>query len=137
MIDITLIREKPEWVKQQIAKLNDATAVGRIDAILELDVQRRALLTENEAIQANRNKLNKSMGRLRGDKKMDDATRGTLALRATEAIIAGDYDAASEIMTGQAELTADDTVNTQNALDHLLNVLREMGDKVGDLNDQI
>ena len=35
--------------------------------------QRRALLTESEAIQAARNKLNKNIGRLRGDKKLDDA----------------------------------------------------------------
>ncbi len=68
MLDINLIREKPEWVKEQIAKLNDPTAVARIDTILELDKQRRALLTESEQIQAARNKLNKGIGRLRGDK---------------------------------------------------------------------
>lgn len=49
MIDIALIREKPEWVKEQIAKLNDKAALQRIDTIVELDKQRRALLTEAEA----------------------------------------------------------------------------------------
>ena len=28
MIDITLIREKPEWVKEQILKLNDPDGAG-------------------------------------------------------------------------------------------------------------
>jgi seryl-tRNA synthetase len=137
MLDITLIREKPEWVKEQITKLNDVTAIERIDAILELDMQRRALLTENEAIQANRNKLNKSMGRLRGDKKMDDATRGTLALRATEAINAGNHDVAVKLMSGQTDVEPDETIDTQAALDDLLSVLREMGDKVNALNDKL
>ncbi len=73
MIDIALIREKPEWVKQQILKLNDPGAAARVDAIVELDKQRRALLTESESIQAARNKLNKAMGRLRGDKNLDAA----------------------------------------------------------------
>jgi len=68
MLDINLIREKPEWVKEQIGKLNDPPAVARIDRILELDKQRRTLLTESEQIQAARNKLNKGIGRLRGDK---------------------------------------------------------------------
>lgn len=69
MLDINLIREKPEWVKEQIAKLNDAPALARIDIILDLDKQRRALLSESEAIQAARNKLNKGVGKLRGDKQ--------------------------------------------------------------------
>ena len=49
MIDITLIREKPEWVKEQIAKLNDPGALARVDAIVALDRKRRELLTESEA----------------------------------------------------------------------------------------
>ncbi|MBZ0309682.1 MAG: serine--tRNA ligase, partial [Anaerolineae bacterium] len=43
MLDMTLIREKPEWVKEQITKLNDTEAVARIDQILDLDKQRREL----------------------------------------------------------------------------------------------
>jgi len=68
MIDIALIREKPDWVKEQIAKLNDEAARNRIDAILTLDQERRTLITEAERIQATRNKLNKSMGMLRSNK---------------------------------------------------------------------
>ena len=66
MIDITIIRDKPEWVKEQILKLQDEPAAARIDTIIDLDKRRRALLTETETIQAERNKLNKAMGRFRG-----------------------------------------------------------------------
>jgi seryl-tRNA synthetase len=63
MIDIKLIRDDPTWVKAEIAKLYlDAP----IDRIVELDVQRREVLTEVEALRAERNRVSKSMGPLRG-----------------------------------------------------------------------
>ncbi len=68
MLDIKLIREQPDWVKGEIVKLyTDAP----IDRIIELDQQRRALLNESEELKAERNKVSKSMGPLRG--KMNKA----------------------------------------------------------------
>ena len=75
MIDITVIREKTDWVKAEIAKLyTDAP----IDEIVELDRQRRQVLTEVEELKAERNRVNKSMGPLRGKIKKaagDDKAR--------------------------------------------------------------
>ncbi|MBI5667270.1 MAG: serine--tRNA ligase [Chloroflexi bacterium] len=136
MLDITIIREKPEWVKEQIGKLNDPAALARVDAVLELDKQRRALLTEAEAIQAARNRLNKGVGGLRGNKRLDDAARGALAAQAAEAIRAGDYEAATRFMAGEGSAVAV-AVNTAEALDRLTDALREMGDRVNALNEQI
>src|SRR5262249_55479498 len=135
MLDINVIREKPEWVKEQLAKLQDPDAVNRVDDIVKLDQQRRTLLTETEAIQANRNKLNKNVGRLRGDKKLDETTRNQLALQAVQAIEAGNYDAAAGILDGKPG----DHVNqdTTGALDKLTDALRAMGDKVNTMNAQI
>ena len=101
MLDIALIREKPEWVKQQILKLNDPAAAARVDAILALDQQRRALLAQSEAMQAGRNKLNKSIGRLRGDKQIDEATRATRAAETVKLIEAGDYDGAAAMLASE------------------------------------
>ena len=47
MIDISIIREKPEWVKDQIAKLNDTAP---IDEIVATDIRRREILGEVEAL---------------------------------------------------------------------------------------
>ena len=44
MLDINLIREKPEWVKEQIAKRN---AEAPIDQILADDGRRREILTKH------------------------------------------------------------------------------------------
>lgn len=60
MLDIRLIREKPEEVKAQIARLN---ATAPIDEILTTDEKRRALLTEVESLKAQRNEGSKAVGR--------------------------------------------------------------------------
>ncbi|MEZ4516961.1 MAG: hypothetical protein R3C44_09035 [Chloroflexota bacterium] len=45
MIDINIIREKPEWVKEQMVKLTDTAP---IDEILAADERRRNILQEVE-----------------------------------------------------------------------------------------
>jgi seryl-tRNA synthetase len=62
MIDINLIREQPEKVKAAMAALNDEAP---IDRILTLDTRRRELLTEVEALRAERNAASKEISRTR------------------------------------------------------------------------
>ncbi len=137
MLDITLIREKPEWVKQQILKLNDPEAAARVDSIVALDQQRRALLTESETIQAARNKLNKGIGRLRGDRNLDDAIRATRAVEAARLIEAGDYDAALEMLSSNVQMTPDADVNPDTALASLMSKLGALGERVEAINAQV
>ena len=70
MLDIALIRQKPDWVKERIVKLNDDGAVARIDKIMRLDKERREARTRIETAQAARNKLNRAMGKLRGNRRL-------------------------------------------------------------------
>jgi seryl-tRNA synthetase len=134
MLDIALIREKPEYVKAQLAKLNDPKALTYIDEILELDKKRRTLLTESERIQAARNKLNKAVGMLRGSKTLDTAAKNAQAAAAVAAIATGDYDAAERFMTGSdaAPSTADGT-----AMDDLMAALKNLGERVEQMNDEL
>ena len=60
MLDLRLIREKPEFVKAEIAKLN---TTAPIDEILALDERRRAMLTEVETLKAQLNIGSKETGR--------------------------------------------------------------------------
>jgi seryl-tRNA synthetase len=62
MLDINVIREKPQAVKAAMADLN---AEAPIDEILDLDARRRELLTEVEALRAERNAVSKEIGRTR------------------------------------------------------------------------
>jgi seryl-tRNA synthetase len=132
MIDIDLIREKREWVKEQMQKLQDEAAVARIDTIAELDTKRRALRGETEMIQGKRNSLNKQVGRLRGNKQLDDATKGTIAVSAAAAIMQGECDKAITMLEAVTEIPPLDVVssNAKDEFDNLIAALRELGDKV-------
>jgi seryl-tRNA synthetase len=135
MIDITLIREQPDWVKAQIAKLNDAPALERIDRIGELDKQRRALIGEGEAVQAARNKLNKAYGALRGSKQLSDAAKWKVAAAVTQAIQARDYEKAVEYLGGGTTPPVSDA--SAAALDELQSVMGGLGARVEHINDEL
>jgi seryl-tRNA synthetase len=60
MLDLNLIREEPEKVKSAMRDLN---AEAPIDQILALDTRRREILTEVEALRAERNAVSKEISR--------------------------------------------------------------------------
>jgi seryl-tRNA synthetase len=62
VLDVALIREKPDFVKAEIAKLNSEAP---IDQIVELDQERRSLLVEVEALRQERNTVSKEIGRMK------------------------------------------------------------------------
>ncbi|MFO7322937.1 MAG: serine--tRNA ligase [Chloroflexota bacterium] len=135
MLDIALLRENPDWVKEQIGKLNDPDALARVDRVVELDRRRRELLAEAESIQAARNRMNKNIGRLRGDKRLDDVTRSAVAREATAAIEAGDYERAALVMEGKASVNQSVPGDDVDAgMDALMAALKRVGERVESLN---
>jgi seryl-tRNA synthetase len=72
MLDIKLIREKPDFVKERLAT-RGAGDETRIDAVLKLDDERRQILKEVESLKALRNKVSKEIGALMGQKKTAEA----------------------------------------------------------------
>ena len=134
MIDIALIRERPEWVKEQIQKLNDEPALARVDAVVALDQRRRSLLAQVEALQARRNRLNKGVGRLRGDKKLDETARAARAAAATAALLSEDYERAEALLEGGEALNGDAPAG---AVDALMDALRALGDRVNEFNAEV
>jgi seryl-tRNA synthetase len=72
MLDIKLIREKPDFVRERLAT-RGAGDEARIDEVLKLDEQRRKLLNEVEALKAQRNRASKEIGALMGQKKTAEA----------------------------------------------------------------
>jgi seryl-tRNA synthetase len=70
MLDINLIRQKPEWVKAQIAKLNDTAPIGEI---LAADDSRREILQEVEELRRQRNESSKQIGLWMGSLKKLEA----------------------------------------------------------------
>ena len=132
MLDIALIRSKPDWVKVQIEKLNDEGALARIDGIVDLDARRRETRTRIETAQAARNKLNRAMGALRGNKRMTDKEKANRAQLAAAALGAEDYERASRLMDGAEPATHDEHAEMKAAFDELIRELRIMGDEIGE-----
>jgi len=73
MLDINLIRSNPESVKAGLAKRGCHVDLGEL---LEMDQKRRSLVAENEAIKAERNRLNKEIP---GMKKRGEDTAALMA----------------------------------------------------------
>ena len=130
MLDIALIRQKPDLVKEQIGKLNDDGAVARIDRIVSLDQERRDARTRTETAQAARNKLNRAMGKLRGNRTMADEEKAARAQAAGAAISVADYECASGIMDGSVAVSAVEAIDLKPAFDELIRELRQMGDVI-------
>ncbi|MPZ62591.1 MAG: serine--tRNA ligase [Propionibacteriales bacterium] len=63
MIDIDLIRKRPDWVHEQLRKRADDV---EIEPILDADRRRRELLQQVESARAERKQLSKEIGRRRG-----------------------------------------------------------------------
>jgi seryl-tRNA synthetase len=72
VLDIKLIREKPDFVRQRLAT-RGAGDEKLIDGILQADEQRRKSLAEVEALKAQRNRVSKEIGALMGQKKVAEA----------------------------------------------------------------
>ncbi|MGA2853818.1 MAG: serine--tRNA ligase [Verrucomicrobiota bacterium] len=72
MLDIKLIREKPDFVRQRLAT-RGAGDEKLVDGILQADEQRRKILVEVEAFKSQRNRASKEIGALMGQKKSVEA----------------------------------------------------------------
>ena len=72
MLDIKLIREKPDFVRQRLAT-RGAGDEKLVDGILQSDEQRRKFLAEVEALKSERNRASKEIGALMGQKKLAEA----------------------------------------------------------------
>ncbi|HLH52956.1 MAG TPA: serine--tRNA ligase [Verrucomicrobiae bacterium] len=72
MLDIKLIRERPELVRQRLAT-RGAGDESLVDRVLKLDEQRRKALNDVEGLKARRNVTSKEIGALMGQKKLEEA----------------------------------------------------------------
>ena len=73
MIDIKLIRENPELVKENIKKKFQDSKLTLVDEVIELDQKNRSAITEVEALRAKRTNLSKQIGALMRQGKKDEA----------------------------------------------------------------
>lgn len=68
MLDIRLIREKPDFVRERLATRGGDDA-AKIDELLKVDAERRKTETELQQLQADRNRLSKEIGAKKSKKE--------------------------------------------------------------------
>ncbi len=73
MIDIKLIRENPELVKENIKKKFQDEKLPLVDEVAEFDKEVRAVKTKGDSLRADRNKMSKEIGGLMRDGKKEEA----------------------------------------------------------------
>ena len=71
MIDIRLIRENPDLVRENICKKFQDAKLPLVDEVIELDKANRAAINEASNLRAERNSLSKKIGMLMGQAKKD------------------------------------------------------------------
>ena len=73
MIDIKLLREDPELVRENIRKKFQDRKLPLVDEAIALDKRNREIKQEVEALRARRNQVSKQIGALMGQGKKDEA----------------------------------------------------------------
>lgn len=73
MLDIKLIRENPELVKENMRKKFQDSKLNLVDEVFELDAKYRQTKTRADELRGLRNKLSKQIGVLMGQKKFEEA----------------------------------------------------------------
>ena len=101
MLDIRLIREQPDLVKQRLAT-RDAGLASAVDEILACDAKRRAAETRFQQLQGDRKRTSKDIGgkKARGE----DTTASEAEVRAMGDEIAALEDEAKQLDAGQRTL---------------------------------
>lgn len=101
MLDIRLIREQPDFVKQRLVT-RDAALSSVVDEILDCDRKRRAAETLFQSLQAERKRISKEIGAKRG--RGEDTAEIEAQTRALGEEIARLEDEAKQLEAGQRML---------------------------------
>ena len=75
MIDIKLIRENKELVKENIKKKFQDNKLPMVDEVYDMDIEYRKTKTEADEARSKVNALSKEIGNLMRDKKIDEANK--------------------------------------------------------------
>ena len=73
MLDIKLVRENPEMVKENIRKKFQDSKLNLVDEVIELDKQSRAVQQQADNMRADRNRFSKQIGGLMAQGKKEEA----------------------------------------------------------------
>ena len=103
MLDIKLVREKPEAVRENIRKKFQDAKLPLVDKVIELDGRLRAAITEANDLRASRNALSKKIGALMGQAKKDPSKLAEAEEVKSQVKAQADRLAELEVLEGELE----------------------------------
>ena len=65
MLDLKRIREETQFVRDRLSRRGKPEAIENIDKLLQLDGERRVLITQVETARARRNEVSPQVGKLK------------------------------------------------------------------------
>jgi seryl-tRNA synthetase len=102
MIDMKVLRENPDLVRENIKKKFQEQKLPLVDEVLALDAQNRAAISEANELRASRNTLSKQVGMLMGQAKKDPSKLEEA--EAVKAQVKAQADRLAELETLEADL---------------------------------
>lgn len=75
MIDIDILRKKPELIKENMKKKFQDHKLPLVDEIIQVDIEYRQAITRASELRSLRNKISKEIGQLMRDKKREEADK--------------------------------------------------------------
>ena len=108
MIDIKLVRENPELVKENMEKKFQHHKLELVDKVIELDAESRAVKQQADDLRSNRNKISKQIGALMAQGKKEEG----MALK--------------EEVTRQAELLAELEEKESKLSEEVTNIMMQI-----------
>ena len=75
MLDIKLVRENPELVKENMKRKFQDAKLPLVDEVIDLDIKIRAAKKEGDELRAERNATSKSIGMMMAKKQFEDAEK--------------------------------------------------------------
>jgi seryl-tRNA synthetase len=103
MLDLRLIREDPDLVRGRLRRRDDSESLERVERVLELDQDRRALLVEVDQLRARRNEVSPRVGELKRLGRDDEAETLVAEMRGVGERIAAVEVRLSEVEEGLRE----------------------------------
>ena len=88
MIDIKLIRENKELVKENIKKKFQDEKLPLVDEVYDFDIKVRETQTKKDGLKAEKNRLSNEIGSLMRDKRLEDANKIKTQIKEMDAEIA-------------------------------------------------
>jgi seryl-tRNA synthetase len=136
MLDIEVLRDKTDWVREQFRLLGDEPAQAHLDEVLRLDLRRRELVAKAQSYKEARNSFSEGAGRLKTQKNLPEAQRLAVAVAVKTCVEQNNLAQGLAYLQDPASAPrAEGDLDT--AFKELFAALKGLGDSISQLDEEL